>query len=295
MARKSKGDVELDNIIRFGPAGNSEAFYEEGHKHTYEAPAWLHTLGLNVFEYSFGRGAKLKEETGAAIRAEAEKYGIMVTVHAPYYINLANDEMEKNIGYFYESSTSGGYLGAKRVIFHPGSQGKMGEREAFLKVKENFRAVLKQMKQEGFTDLIYCPETMGRGAQVGSLEEVCELCRMDDRVYPNIDFGHLNARSQGGLAAKADFAAVLDELENGVGSEKCKNTHMHFSHIEYTGKGEKRHLTFDDMEYGPFFEPLAELIAERGMTPVIICESKGTQALDAVKMKAMYESAVELQ
>lgn len=276
--------------ILFGPAGNSEAFYEQGGKHTYEEPAWLETLGLGAFEYSFGRGAKLKQETGEKICGEAEKYGIQMSVHAPYYINLANDEFEKNLGYFMDSSVCGGYMGAKRVVFHPGSPGKQLREEAFEKTKRNLTEVIAQMKREGFADVKYCAETMGKMSQLGSLEEIIELCAIDDMIYPAIDFGHLNTRTLGGIKGRADYAAILDALKNGVGEEKYQNFHVHFSQIEYTAKGEKKHLTLEDTQYGPFFEPLAELLAERGLTPVIICESNGTQATDAVKLKEMYEA-----
>ncbi len=279
-------------MVRFGPAGNAEAFYEEGHKHTYEAAAWLKELGLSAFEYSFGRGARLKEETGVKIKGEMERCGIAVSAHAPYYINLANDEMEKNLQYFRESTISGGYMGAGRVVFHPGSMGKMKREQAFEKTKKNLAAVMKALKDEGAREMIYCPETMGKINQIGTLEEICELCSLSDALYPAIDFGHLNSRTLGSIKGKQDYAAILDTLKSGVGEEKYKNMHIHFSHIQYTAKGEKTHLTFEDEEWGPFFGPLAELIAERGLSPVIICESKGTQANDAALMKKMYEEAL---
>lgn len=280
------------NKIRFGPAGNSEVFYDSGHKHTYEAPKWLYGLGLNAFEYSFGRGAKLKEETGAKIREEAERYGVQMSVHAPYYINLANDAFEKNLAYFLESSTAGSYMGIGRVVFHPGSPGKLARGFAFSNIKKNLENIIVEMKREGFSHLKYCAETMGKVNQIGTLEEIIELCSLDDMVYPVIDFGHLNARTQGGIKTKADYAAILDALKNGVGEEKYQNFHVHFSQIEYTAMGEKVHLTLEDTTYGPFFEPLAELLAERALTPVIICESKNTQALDALKLKQMYEANI---
>lgn len=276
--------------IRFGPAGNSQAFYDEGYKHTYEAPKWLHDLGLDAFEYSFGRGARLKEETGTVIRKEAEQYGIQMSVHAPYYINLANDEFEKNLTYFRESTVSGGYLGATRITFHPGSMGKMKREEAFEKVKENLAKVIVELRREGLDKMLLCAETMGKINQIGDLDEVAKLCSVDERVYPAIDFGHLNARTLGGIRTKEDYADILDTLKNKVGGEKYQNMHVHFSQIEYTAKGEKTHLTFADQQYGPFFHPLAELLVERQLTPVIICESKNTQALDAAEMKRIYEA-----
>ncbi len=282
----------MDQKIRFGPAGNSDAFYEQGHKHTAEAPAWIAGLGLSAFEYSFGRGVKMKEETGEKIKQQAQQYQIAMSVHAPYYINLANNEFEKNLTYFVESATAGQYLGAGRIVFHPGSVGVLSREQAFLQVKQSLQKIILELKGHGFSQLLYCPETMGKQNQVGSLEEVIELCAVDEAVYPAIDFGHLNARTGGGIKTKADYARILDALKNGVGEEKCRNMHIHFSHIQYTDKGEKVHLTFADQTWGPFFEPLAQLLAERALTPVVICESKGTQAKDACAMKRMYEDAL---
>ncbi len=282
-------------MIRFGPAGNSQAFYDEGHKHTYEAPLWLYEQGLNAFEYSFGRGVKLREDTAAKIRGQAEKYGVAVSVHAPYYINLANSDPEKfgkNLSYFRESTVAAGFLGAERIVFHPGSCAKMDRRVAFENVCENLKKILSILRSEGYDNFIYCAETMGKLGQIADLDEVGIMAQLDDCIYPAIDFGHLNARTLGGIQTKEDYAAVLESLKNSAGEEKTHKMHVHFSHIQYTDKGEKIHLTFEDNTWGPFFEPLAELLkADLKMEPVIICESSGTQAKDAVEMKRMYEEA----
>ena len=115
---------------------------------------------------------------------------------------------------------------------------------------------------------------------------------MDERIWPTIDFGHLHCRGLGAINSKEDYAAILDKLENGIGMERTRTMHVHFSRIEYTKGGEKMHHTFADVQYGPEFMPLAELIAERGYEPVFICESKGTMAEDAKSMKDMYFSAI---
>jgi len=116
------------------------------------------------------------------------------------------------------------------------------------------------------------------------------VCAIDDRLLPTIDFGHLNARTNGQMMTEADFAAALDMMENIIGSDRTKVFHSHFSKIEYTQKGgEVKHLTFEDATFGPDFEPLANQLVKRGLTPVIICESAGTQAEDALYMKQAYE------
>ena len=118
------------------------------------------------------------------------------------------------------------------------------------------------------------------------------MCGVDERMLPCIDFGHLNARTFGTLRTQADYAAVLDAIENAIGLDRARQIHCHFSKIEYTQNGgEKRHLTFADTVYGPEFEPLAEEFYRRGYSPVVICESAGTQAEDAVLMQNAYQKA----
>ena len=107
------------------------------------------------------------------------------------------------------------------------------------------------------------------------------------------DFGHINSREQGSLKTREDFAKVLDEAEKKLGTDRAKIMHVHFSKIEYTHMGEKRHLTFADQEYGPEFEPLGEVFYQRNYAPVIICESAGTMAEDALTMKQTYQKIKE--
>lgn len=116
-------DIQKSNA-KFGPAGNSDSFYQEGHSATVEMPKWISERGLDCFEYSFGRGVRMGAEGAKAIRAEAERYGIQLSVHMPYFINLAVEDEEKkkkNLGYFVDSLKAAEALGAKRAVFHPGS------------------------------------------------------------------------------------------------------------------------------------------------------------------------------
>ncbi|MBR2155505.1 MAG: TIM barrel protein [Clostridia bacterium] len=211
------------------------------------------------------------------------------------FINLATEEDEKkvkNIGYFVDSLKVAEALGAKRAVFHPGSASG-GDRGAILqRAKVFFKEIIATLDDMNLMNVTLCAETMGKINQLGSLEEVIELCNVDERVWPTIDFGHLHCRGLGAINSKEDYAAILDKLENGIGTERAKTMHVHFSRIEYTKGGEKMHHTFADVQYGPEFMPLAELIAERGYEPVFICESKGTMAEDAKSMKDMYFSAI---
>ena len=155
---------------------------------------------------------------------------------------------------------------------------------------DTMHLALDALDNEGLSHIHICPETMGKVNQLGTLDEVMELCRIDERLIPCIDFGHLNARDQGIIKTSEDFASILDTIENKLGIERLKIFHSHFSKIEYSAGGEKRHLTFEDTVYGPDFEPLMELVYKKQLSPIFICESAGTQAEDSKSMKDYYNS-----
>lgn len=275
--------------IRFGPSGNSPSFYEQGYKRTVDQPAWLHERGLDAFEYSFGRGVRIKQNTAKQIGAQAKQYDVQVSVHAPYYINLASSErFESSLNHFLKTAQAADWMGAKRIIFHPGTQGQQERSEAFAHIFESLPAVLCALDDKGFGHITLCPETMGKIAQIGDLEETLALCTLDERLIPCLDFGHLYARSIGAFASREHYKMALDTMENVIGLDRAKRLHIHFSRIEYTKGGEKRHLDYEDTRFGPPFEPLAQELSERGYTPVIICESKTRMAEDALIFKRIY-------
>ncbi len=282
----------MEKIARFGPAGNSESFVKSGFKSSVDAPRWIYNLGLSAYEYQCGRGVLVGEETAKKIGDEAKKYDIAMSVHAPYFMNLANPEEErrrKTIDYVLQSATAARALGADRIVIHAGSLLKRTREEALGIACGILRDVMIAVDEHGYGDIALCPELMGCKNQLGNLDEIIELCRVDARLIPCIDFGHYNAREGGILKEKRDFEYIFDRLEDALGRERISSFHAHFSKIEYTQKsGEVRHLTFEDKIFGPEFSPLAQVIAERGYTPRIICESAGTQAEDALFMKNKY-------
>ncbi len=277
----------------FGPAGNSDSFYAAGHKATLEAPAWLHSLGLTAYEYQCGRGVRVSEDTARAMGEAAAQYGVQLSLHAPYFISLASAEPEKrdnSIRYILESARAARAMGGERIVVHPGGLGGLSRADATQLAITTLRRAQAALDSEGLYQVRICPETMGKINQLGDLEEVLLFCGVDDRFLPCVDFGHLNSRTLGGLNSYEAFAAVLDRLHDVLGAERAGRFHSHFSKIEYTGGGEKKHLTFADKIYGPEPAPLMRLIRERGLTPTFICESDGTQAEDAATLKALYES-----
>ena len=281
--------------IRFGTAGTSDSFAAQGYKSSLDVPEYTAKMGLNAFEYQCGRGVRLGLDKAAKMAALAGPKDILFSVHAPYYISMSSLEEEKrlnSIQYLLQSAAVCKALGGRRIIFHSGSCGKQSREAALEKALDTMRRAVEALDEAGFADMTLCPETMGKVGQLGTLDEVLALCGVDERITPCIDFGHLYARSLGtqfaeGTAA-ADYAALLDTLQAGLGDERAKQFHAHFSRIAYTKGGEKCHLTFADTEYGPPHAPLLALLKERGLTPTIICESAGTQAEDAAELAKTY-------
>lgn len=284
-------------MIKFGPSGLCEGFSQSGYKHTIEAGKWLNNQGLNCFEYSFGRGVQIKSATANDIGKEFAQNDVEISVHAPYFINLATQEdakAENNHRYIMDSLVALREFGGKRCVFHPGSPLKTDRSEAMKTLLKRFETVLKLKEDNGFSDLLLCPETMGKKAQLGDLEEVISMCNIgDETIVPCIDFGHLNSRDCGIYFSSDDYKRTIDRLIEGVGESKADRMHVHFSKIQYTANGELRHLTFEDEIYGPQFEPLMEVFAEYKLNPYIICESAGTQTRDALTMKRYYESLIK--
>lgn len=274
----------------FGPAGNSDAFTKK-YKGSVYAPAWLREMGLDCFEYQCGRGVNVGEDTARAIGAAAAQSGIRMSVHAPYFINLSHIEperLEKNIGYILQAARAALWMGGDRTVVHCGGLSGMAREEALANTETGLRCALERLETEKLSGVTLCLETMGKINMLGSLSEVLSLCRTDERLLPCIDFGHLNARTQGQMRTKEQIEGIFTAIENELGKERAKRLHAHFSRIEYGRGGEVRHLTFADTVYGPDYEPVTEQLAKRGYEARIICESAGTQAEDALKMKRSY-------
>ena len=276
---------------RFGPAGNAADF---PYKTSERAPAWIAAQGLDCYEYQCGKGVHIGEESARRIGAAAELVGIVLSLHAPYFINLANpdpDSRQKTIGYITAACRAADWMGARRVVIHSGALMGRTRRQAMKIALPALSAVLAACDDAGFGHIALCPETMGKINQLGDLDEVLELCGLDERLIPCVDFGHLYARSLGREDGEEAMARILDKMAAALGQERASRFHSHFSHIEFTPKGgEKCHRTFeDDGGYGPDWTPLARQVAARGWSPTFICESAGTQARDAAEMKRIYQ------
>lgn len=281
---------------KFGPAGNSESFTKMGYKHSLHIPEYVEKMGLDAFEYQCGRGVNIGTEKAAELGALAKEKGIALSLHAPYYISMSSVEEEKrlnSINYILQSARAVKAMGGNRIVVHTGSCGKISREEALTLALDTMQRSLDALDREGLGDIHICPETMGKVNQLGTLYEVMELCRLDERLIPCIDFGHLNARDQGVLRTLSDFEEIFLTIRDKLGEERLRSFHSHFSKIEYSKGGEVRHLTFSDDLYGPDFKPVMELCCKYDCSPTFICESAGTQAEDAKAMKDYYRGLVK--
>lgn len=282
------------NTPTFGPGGNSDAFRLAGKKSTVEAPEWIRSIGLDAYEFEAGRGVNAGEDVLRAIGAEAQKHGILMSLHAPYFISLSSTEEQKrtnSINYITRSLRASELLGADTIVIHTGSASKITREQAMALAKDTLE---RNLEINGDTDIRMGLETMGKINQLGTLEEVIELCKISPKYCPVVDFGHLNARHLGSHFPDRDsYRRVFDSIGTALGDDYAKYLHCHFSKIEYTQMGEKKHLTFADTVYGPDFEPLAEAIITEGVCPRIICESDGTMSDDALEMKRIWKKTLE--
>ena len=250
-------------------------------------------MGLDCYEYECGRGVNIGEEKAKELGIKAKEAGISLSLHEPYYISMSSVEEEKrlnSINYILASAKAVNAMGGDRIVVHTGSCGKITREHALELALDTMKKAVDALDKAGLSHIHICPETMGKVNQLGTLNEVLKLCQLDERLIPCIDFGHLNARDLGILKTIEDFENVFTSIKNALGTDRLKCFHSHFSKIEYTTGGEKRHLTFEDKVFGPNYEPVMELTYKYGCAPTFICESAGTQAEDAKTMKDYYSS-----
>ncbi len=280
-------------MIKFGPSGNDEKFYAQGFKHSEQSAKYCKDKGLDCFEYSFGRGVMMSEGKARSIGNAFKEAGVEISVHAPYFINFANpsdESAQKSYGYVLDSARFVTLMGGERIVFHPAAQGKATREEAVAKCADRLKILRDLIYENGYQNLKFCPETMGKTAQISTLEEIVGFCKIDNCFLPAIDFGHINAQEHGSLMTEYDYLVTLSYMIDELGYERVKHFHVHFSKIMYGGKGEIKHLTFEDTVYGPEFGPLAYALKKLKLEPYIVSESAGTQSADACEMKRIYNS-----
>jgi len=281
---------------RFGPAGIPPIFRILGAQ-SVDVPRLLREEGLDAFEYQavrWGQKPQMKQEDAERLGVEARKKDVLLSLHGSYYVNLSGKKevVEASKRRIVACATAAQWMGAYAVVFHMGFYGRVEKSCAFKNCIVALKDIVATMNRLGIRNVKLGPETMGRVFQVGSLDEILTICEEVEQSQLVIDWGHLHARHQGRFRKVGDFRAVVEEVERRLGTEATRNMHCHFSKIEYTDKGERRHHILDEARYGPDFQMLAEVIAEFNMRPVMICETPLLD-VDAVKMRDMFRKVTE--
>jgi deoxyribonuclease-4 len=274
--------------LRFGPAGKPIDLAGD----LLEAPSFLKSIGLDAMEYEAVRGVNISKERAEKLGSLAKENGIVLSMHAPYYINLSAVEREKvesSIKRLLDALQASSWMGSYVVVFHPGYYLDWGVKEAVSRVIQALKDVRERSEALSAGGVWLGPETTGKAKQVGSVDDVIEICREVSRCRPVVDWAHLHARSLGKFPKDpGDVAKVVERLESELGKEAIDPLHTHFSKIEYTRGGEKEHHTLDEKDYGPEFKDVCEAYKEVGVNAVIISESPVLER-DALKMKKICE------
>ena len=297
VKRVYNSTVKGDEMIQFGVAANPDNFYQRGNRYSEQMPKYLFEMGLEAYEYQCSRGIRVSDKKAQLMKEEAMKYGIALSIHAPYYISLSTQEeqkKQKTIQYIIDTMKVAKKMGAKEIVVHAGSTLGLERKFAVESACILLQRTMKIADQMGLSDVIVCPETMGKYNQLGNSKEIIKMCLVDKRLKPTIDFGHLYCREYGKLVTYQDWKNELQMYIDQLGFTRMKHFHAHFSKMEYTiPGGEKRHVTFADEEYGPDFIEVAKALIDLNLEPMIFSESAGTQDIDSLKMKQIYLAILE--
>ncbi|MCC6065244.1 MAG: TIM barrel protein [Thermofilum sp.] len=272
--------------LRFGPAGiplRAKA------RSTKQGVLEVKALGLDAMEIEFVRRISLTEQSAREVAAIARELDVALTVHAPYYVNLASPDKSKaeaSAQRVYQSAVIGYAAGAWSVCFHAAYYMGKGSEEVYSIVKEALKGIIAKLKDEG-VEIWLRPETTGSPTEFGTLDELLKLSSELEMVMPVIDFAHLHARSNGAFNSYEEFGDVLSRIEDALGREALGNMHIHVSGIEYGEKGEVRHLNLQesDLEY----EDLVRALKDFNVKGVLISESPNLEE-DALTLKKLFES-----
>ena len=244
-------------------------------------------------EYACGRGFMFGEEFAQKFGNMICRANIPLSLHAPYYINLATEDeekQEKTLGYLKDAIKFSKLMHADRIIFHPG--GASSGREVSLeRAKKLLYRFFEWMEKEELECVIkFGVETHGTKNQLGNIDEIISLCQVaPTKLLPVVDWAHLYSVANGGFSTVADYRSILEKIAEDLGDQSLQELHMHFSSIEYGPSGELRHRTFAEKEYGPTKEPLLQALKELNASGRLICECAGTQDIDALYLKKIYE------
>ena len=244
-------------------------------------------LGLDAFELEFVRSINISKEKAPLIKKTAEESNVILTCHAPYYINLNSSEIDKveaSIGRILNSARILNLCGGYSVCFHAGFYMGQEPKKAYDAVKNNLKEISSTLKKEG-NNIWIRPETTGKETQFGNVDEILQLSQELDNVMPCVDFAHFHARTNGKYNTYNEFVSILEAIEKKLGKKGLENMHIHITGIAYGPKGEKNHLNLEesDLKYQELLKALKDFNAKG----VVISESPNIEG-DALLMQKIY-------
>ena len=255
---------------------------------TAEGIAGVKELGLDAMELEFVRSVNITKEKAPEVKKSAEKNSIVLTCHAPYYINLNSVESAKLKASIYRilsSARIADLCGAWSVCFHPGFYQKSTKEEAYKRVEESLREIIQKLKQEN-NHIWVRPETTGKETQFGNLDEILQLSQKFENVMPCIDFAHFHARTNGKYNSYREFSEILEKVEKKLGKKGLENMHIHITGIAYSEKGEKNHLNLEESDLK--YKELIKALKDFKVKGIVISESPNIEE-DALLCKKVYE------
>ena len=249
----------------------------------------LANQGLTAYELGWVRSIRVSEETCAKIKHTSVEAGVNISVHAPYYINLNADREEwpRSRKRLMEAAQYGDLAGATDIVFHPGSYFGGPPEKALEVALPRLRGCVEELRFSGIIVTLR-PETMGKGAMLGSLEDTLILSQEIEGVEPCLDFAHLHARpGDGSINSYAEWRELLIKYRETLGADALQRLHCHLSGIEYGSKGERNHLMLADSDFD--LEDLIQALAELDCQGRILCESPQDMDVDAQYIKLTWE------
>jgi deoxyribonuclease-4 len=271
--------------LLFGTAGVPQSTLGTS---TLQGLSTVAALDLDCLEVEFVKGIKMGQDMARKIGDKAKSLGLSLSVHAPYYINLNSPEQGKRLASqerLLASARLAELCGARSVVFHPGFYGRDSQEKTYETIKKGIREVASILRTER-NPVTLRPETMGKKSQFGSLEEILFLCREIDGIAPCFDFSHIYAR-EGRSNDYNEFHRILRKIEKKLGRSALDNIHIHISGVEFSDKGEIRHLNLHDCDFR--YDDWIQALKDFDVKGLVICESP-TQEKDALMLKKLFHS-----
>jgi deoxyribonuclease-4 len=273
--------------FRFGTVGSPKATPKKPGG-SVGAIQFSKSIGLTALELGWVQSVRVSEETCAAIKASAVEAGVAVSVHAPYFINLnaTSEEWPKSRKRLMDAAHYGNLAGATDIIFHPGSYFGHEPGEVLKVALPRLQSCVDDLRKAG-NSVTLRPETMGKSAMLGSLEDAISMAKQIEGVEPCLDFAHLHARpGDGSMNTLEEWSAVLGTYARGLGRSALKRLHIHLSGIAYGPKGEKEHLTLKEADLD--LKALFGALHDHGCAGRILCESPIMEE-DALTLKKAWK------